>query len=201
MDYVYCYLSYFGYKAAKSTMDGFWQEMSRLGKDRNPYRAAFLQFVGVAESREQAIELYTDPAEYFYCRTQHIDVRFVMPPGYVSEGTQRTGLKGQIAQVADRAKRKQAQEMREIVDHGFVVVGSPDEVAEQLRQAMTDLNVGHLMLLLHFGNMGKNLTLYNTKMFAEKVMPQLKDMFSEWENRWWPVPLESQERAEAFSFR
>src|SRR5215470_7615444 len=36
MDYVYCYLSYFGYKAGRATMEGFWNEMQRLGKDRNP---------------------------------------------------------------------------------------------------------------------------------------------------------------------
>ena len=36
MDYVYCYLSYFGYKAGQATMQGFWDEMARLGKDRNP---------------------------------------------------------------------------------------------------------------------------------------------------------------------
>ena len=41
MDYVYCYLSYYGYKAGRATMDGFWAEMDRLGKDRNPYRAGF----------------------------------------------------------------------------------------------------------------------------------------------------------------
>ena len=49
MDYVYCYLSYYGYKAGLTTMQGFWNEMEKLGKDRNPYRAGFLQFVGVAE--------------------------------------------------------------------------------------------------------------------------------------------------------
>ena len=31
---------------------------SRLGKDRNPYRAGFLQFVGVGESRQHAFDLY-----------------------------------------------------------------------------------------------------------------------------------------------
>ena len=36
MDYVYCYLSYYGYKAGLKTMQGFWSEMDRLGKDRNP---------------------------------------------------------------------------------------------------------------------------------------------------------------------
>ena len=50
MDYVYCYLSYYGYQIGRATMDGFWAEMAKLGKDRNPYRAGFLQFVGVGES-------------------------------------------------------------------------------------------------------------------------------------------------------
>ena len=73
MDYVYAYLSYFGYKDGQATMDGFWDEMARLGKDRNPYRAGFLQFVGVAESREKAMELYREPAEYFYGRCLRVD--------------------------------------------------------------------------------------------------------------------------------
>jgi len=30
----------------------FWEEMARLGKDRNPYRAGFAQVIGVAESRQ-----------------------------------------------------------------------------------------------------------------------------------------------------
>jgi alkanesulfonate monooxygenase SsuD/methylene tetrahydromethanopterin reductase-like flavin-dependent oxidoreductase (luciferase family) len=91
MDYVYAYLSYFGYKDGKATMDGFWTEMSRLGKDRNPYRAGFLQFVGVAETREKAMELYRDSGEYFYGRCLHTDPRWATPPGYVTEGTMRPG--------------------------------------------------------------------------------------------------------------
>ena len=75
-DYVYSYLSYFGYKLGHATMKGFWEEMTRLGEDRNPYRAGFLQFVGVAESREEALELYREPAEYFYDRCLHVDPRF-----------------------------------------------------------------------------------------------------------------------------
>ena len=89
MDYVYAYLSYFGYKDGKATMDGFWNEMARLGKDRNPYRAGFLQFVGVAETREKAREMYREPAEYFYGRCLHVDPMWAAPPGYVTEATQR----------------------------------------------------------------------------------------------------------------
>ena len=72
-------------RPARRRWSGFWDEMERLGKDRNPYRAGFLQFVGVAESREQALDLYREPAEYFYGRCLHVDPRFALPPGYTTE--------------------------------------------------------------------------------------------------------------------
>jgi alkanesulfonate monooxygenase SsuD/methylene tetrahydromethanopterin reductase-like flavin-dependent oxidoreductase (luciferase family) len=45
--------------------------------------------------------------------------------------------------------------MEDIVERGYVIIGSPEEVAEQLIMGKTDLNVGHLMMLLQFGSMGK----------------------------------------------
>ncbi|TDH63255.1 LLM class flavin-dependent oxidoreductase [Dankookia rubra] len=201
MDYVYCYLSYYGYKAGKATMDGFWAEMDRLGKDRNPYRAGFAQVVAVAESREQAIELYTEPAEYFFNRCLHVDPRFAAPAGYSTEATQRAGLESMVKKAANAQslimgdKTNRGMTMADFVDRGYVVIGSPDEVVEQLNALADDLNVGHLMLLMQFGNMGKELTQYNTRIFAEKVMPRLKTRFSEWEDRWWPKPMQPAERA------
>jgi len=202
MDHVYAYLSYFGYQAGQATMSGFWDEMDRLGKDRNPYRAGFLQFVGVAETREEAYRLYREPAEYFYGRCLHVDPRFAGAPGYTSEGTQRAGVVGQVAQVA-RMRRFDtlAREMDAIVEKGYVIIGSPDEVAAQLKEVATNLNVGHLMLLCQFGNMGKDLAKYNTRLFAEKVMPQLTDTFSEWEDRWWPQSMNREARAPLTPFQ
>ena len=209
MDYVYCYLSYYGYKAGQATMTGFWNEMSRLGKDRNPYRAGFLQFVGVGESRQHAFDLYAEAAEYFYGRCLHVDPMWATPPGYTSEGSQRAGIESQVRKAADANVRGKstgerfasvAREMNGIVDNGYVIIGSPAEVVEQLREVAVNLNVGHLMLLLQFGNMSKELTRYNTKLFAEQVMPKLKGQFSEWEDRWWPQPMEQTQRAEVPAF-
>jgi alkanesulfonate monooxygenase SsuD/methylene tetrahydromethanopterin reductase-like flavin-dependent oxidoreductase (luciferase family) len=206
MDYVYCYLSYYGYKAGQSTMNGFWEEMQRLGKDRNPYRAGFLQFVGVAESREEAYRLYREPAEYFYGRCLHIDPRFAGPPGYTTEATQRRGAQSQVAQAAQFSRYESkfqllGREMDAIVERGYVIIGSPDEVAAQLREVATSLNVGHLMLLLQFGNMQKDLAKYNTRLFAERIMPQLQDVFAEWEDRWWPQPMDRSARAPLSGFQ
>jgi alkanesulfonate monooxygenase SsuD/methylene tetrahydromethanopterin reductase-like flavin-dependent oxidoreductase (luciferase family) len=199
LDYVYAYLSYFGYQAGQATMNGFWDEMKRLGKDRNPFRAGFLQFVGVAESREAAMELYREPAEYFYNRCLHVDARFAAPPGYASEATIRSRVVSQVLAAATRSSDKVAfgpPPFEEIVSKGYVIIGSPDEVAEQLREVALSLNVGQLMLLLQFGNMSKDLTLFNTELFAKQVKPQLEGLFeNEWENRWWPKPLAPADRA------
>ena len=121
--------------------EGFWEEMERLGKDRNPYRAGFLQFVGVAESREQAMELYREPAEYFYGRCLRVDPRWAMPPGYITEATQRAGIVGQIGRAASldaRQKARATTQMEDIVERGYVIIGSPDEVVEQLTEVATE---------------------------------------------------------------
>jgi alkanesulfonate monooxygenase SsuD/methylene tetrahydromethanopterin reductase-like flavin-dependent oxidoreductase (luciferase family) len=156
--------------------------------------------VGVAESREEALRLYREPAEYFYNRCLHVDARFARPPGYASEATMRARVTSQVAQAAVRAGASNAffsgVTMEQIVDQGYVIVGSPDEVAEQLRKVVHDLRVGHLMLLLQFGNMGRDRTLHNTELFAKRVLPQLRGIFDdEWEDRWWPRPLPPAERA------
>ena len=198
MDYVYSYLSYFGYKQGHATMQGFWDEMDRLGKDRNPFRAGFLQFVGVAETREEALKLYKEPAEYFYGRCLHLNPKWAMPPGYTSEATIRARVQSQIVRAANQtaALNTIARDMDEIVERGYIIVGSPDEVAEQLREVAVNLNIGQLMMLLQFGDMGKQTAMYNTEMFTKRVMPQITDLFEdEWENRWWPQPMAADARA------
>jgi hypothetical protein len=91
--------------------------------------------------------------------------------------------------------------MEDIVERGYVIIGSPEEVVEQLTEVATDLNVGHPMLLLQFGSMGKDLAAYNTKLFADRVLPELKGLFGEWEDRWWPQPMARPQRAQIPAFR
>jgi alkanesulfonate monooxygenase SsuD/methylene tetrahydromethanopterin reductase-like flavin-dependent oxidoreductase (luciferase family) len=201
MDYVYAYLSYYGYKTGETTMRGFWAEMDRLGKDRNPYRAGFLQFIGVAETEREALELYREPAEYFYNRCLHIDPKFASPPGYVTEATIRAKVVSQVQMAAVQSVRDVLEgpkkpSFEEMVAKGYVLIGSPDQVAEKLEQVARDLNVGQMMVLLQFGNMSKELAMYNTKLFAEQVKPRVDNLFeTEWEDRWWPSGMATDSRS------
>jgi hypothetical protein len=48
------------------------------------------------------------------------------------------------------------------------------------------------MLLLQFGNMTKELTRFNTDLFARQVMPEIHGLFDDkWEDHWSPRPIVS----------
>ena len=53
-DVCYCFLSYSGARPAKALMDGYWEVVSRNGREPNPYRAGFLQLVAVSETDASA---------------------------------------------------------------------------------------------------------------------------------------------------
>src|SRR5437588_781132 len=132
------------------------------------------------------------------------DPRWAGRPGDITEASQRAGIQGQIGRAASldaRQKARATTQMEDIVERGYVIIGSPDEVVEQLTEVATDLNVGHLMMLLQFGSMGKELAKYNTKLFAEQVLPKLRGLFSEWEDKWWPAPMAAAERADPAPFQ
>ena len=108
-DYVYSYLSYLRPQGRQGD-DG--RLLGRDGPARQGPQSVSRRLRadrrGRRESREQAIELYTEAAEYFFGRCLHIDPRFAAPPGYTTEATMRFGYQpGQrrrsaLAGAADR---------------------------------------------------------------------------------------------------
>ena len=104
-DYVYAALSYYGHLLAKETVAGFWRKVEENGKDPNPYRLAFLQFIGVADTDQEAYRLYKEPAEYFFNRSLHVYPGYTDPPGYVTEASVRARYKSAVHAVARSPSR------------------------------------------------------------------------------------------------
>jgi len=185
-DFLYAYLSWFGYEAARKTIDRYWEAVERNGRDPNPYRAAFIQFVAVADSDAEAERLYAEALLYFFNRCLHIAAGWANPVGYVSLPTLRAG--NQIQALIERAARSGGPGLTwtDLVDQRIVLAGSPDTIVDHLDEIARGLRTGHVMLLLHFGNMAKELVRQNTQRFAEEVMPRVQHHFGEWEDRWFP---------------
>lgn len=193
-DHVYCYLSYYGYKRAESIMAGYWERMQELGKDLNPYRGGFLQLVAVAESDAAAERDYATHADYFYNRCLHVYPGFADAPGYRSVKTLQKGLVATIGGSA--SKEREQYGWKEFVEHGYVVAGSPSSVVDQLKDVIKRLRVGHLMVLLQFGDMPRELAMKNTELFGREVLPKIHDTWPEWTDHWYPRGARSIRQAE-----
>ncbi|MDB9845212.1 LLM class flavin-dependent oxidoreductase [Acidimicrobiales bacterium] len=195
-DYNYSYLSFNGHKAGQVLLDGYWERVAELDKDESPGRASFAQIICVADTDEQAEELYAEHILYFFNRCLHVHPGFADPPGYRTVKTIKAGKLGGL--------RKENQEMfktltwKDLVEGGFVIAGGPDTVREQLEQMIKDLRIGTVFGLFHMGDMPDWKTRFSTQLFAEKVMPALKNIWPELEtdDRWWCHPIEDRVRPE-----
>jgi alkanesulfonate monooxygenase SsuD/methylene tetrahydromethanopterin reductase-like flavin-dependent oxidoreductase (luciferase family) len=194
----YLYLSYFGKSAAVEALRGYWNRMEILGKEPNPFAAGFIQFIGVAETEAEALELYREPAEYFFNRCLHVFPGFADPPGYKTPNTVRAGVEGMLERAArESAARSGAPgkgmsrlSFEEVVAKEYVIIGDPDQVAEKLTAVARELNFGRLIALCHFGNMSRDLTMHNTELMGTRVLPQIRQLFeADWPDRWWPQAL------------
>jgi alkanesulfonate monooxygenase SsuD/methylene tetrahydromethanopterin reductase-like flavin-dependent oxidoreductase (luciferase family) len=185
-DYVYAALSYYGHLMAKETVGGYWRRVEEIGKEPNPYRLAFLQFIGVADTDQEAYRLYREPAEYFFNRSLHVYPGYADPPGYVTEASARARYRSKVRSTVRAKQAKHDLTWDEMIEKGYVVIGSPDTVRETLEDVARTFNCGHLLTMLHFGNMSDELTRHNSKLFGEKVAPGLRGLFGDVDDPWWP---------------
>lgn len=194
--YNYSYLSFSGYLRAEQLMLGFWQRMEEMGQEFNPYQGAFAQQVCVAENMEEAQRLYEPHVRYFFERCLHVYPGFADAPGYRTEATIRAGLLTQLdGNIGGGSAQANELSWDELVERGFILAGSPDDVAEQLQDLAKKLKIGHLVTLLHIGDMPLEKTLYNTELFAQRVAPQLRGLWDGYEDHWMPKPMPREDRA------
>jgi alkanesulfonate monooxygenase SsuD/methylene tetrahydromethanopterin reductase-like flavin-dependent oxidoreductase (luciferase family) len=186
-NYMYAYLSYFGYKRGKKVMDGYWEAVARHNVEANPYRAGFLQLVAVSETDAKAEAEYARHADYFYKFCLHVYDGFADAPGYRTMNTLKAGLRPQVGSAA--SKERQQLTWQEYLDAGYIIAGSPKTVRERLREAMQQMHVGHLMVLCQFGSMPPELAKQNTELFGTEVAPYVRDLWNDYEDHWWPKPL------------
>ena len=191
-DYLYSYLSFNGRAAAKPLMEGFWEVNDKNGRDANPFRAGFAQIVFVGETDAEAERLYLEHARYFYTKSLHVARQYAMVPGYSTQKSLKKAVKrahsGAAVNPFASVEGVRGVSWKHLVDESKKVIGgSPATVVDQMKELAADLRVGHVILLMQMGSMDHELTKYNTRLFAEKVLPHIRDIWDdEWTDHWWP---------------
>ena len=101
-----------------------------------------------------------------------------------------TGVLSQFA--PDTGRDYPNMSWKDLTEGRYIVAGSPETVRQQLEELIKTLRVGNVFCLLHLGNMPDDKVRHSTKLFAEKVMPHLRNLWPEWNNhddRFWCHPM------------
>ena len=156
--------------------------------DKSPYRAGFAQTICVADTDEEAERLYWPHVSYFYNRCLHVYPGFADAPGYRTIKTIQTGA---LSQYAPPRGGYTELTWKDLTEQGHVIAGSPETVRQRLEELIKGLHVGNIFCLMHVGDMPAEKCMYSTKLFAEKVMPKLRNVFPEYasDDRFWCHPI------------
>jgi len=196
MGYLYAHLSLSGHASSKRTIDAYYDLIDKAGAEPNPYRVGMTQAVFCAETDEQAEELYSEAVDYFYNKCLYIYPGFNDAPGYRSRRALEMGMaRSSMSTPNAFAGRPAPVTWKDRVESGSVIAGSPETVIERLRSTAKDLRVGHMMLLMQLGNLNRERTMKNVELVGTKVLPHVRDLWGEWEDKWWINPVDESKRA------
>lgn len=199
-NYAYGHLSFSGLQAARPIVEGYWDYVEANGGDMNPHRMAFTQLICVADTDAEAEKKYYEAVKSFN-RIRNPEARWALAPGYNTVKSMTTQMKreGTAGMDPEDARRAVSGEMSfwEYDEKGFIIAGTPDRVAQRVRELATELRIGQLITSLHMGNLNEETAAENTHLFGTKVAPQLRDLWSEYDDHW--TPKVSQERVAAVS--
>ena len=127
-------------------------------------------FCYVAETDEIAEREGKEHLMWYFNTALRTQLRYLVPPGYVSESTLRRQLAG--------ADTLYSQDHRTLdwdeVQQWRAVMGSPQTVADRLREWLGATGAGRVIAVLHAGDMPHWKTVKNMTLFAEEVVPRVR---------------------------
>lgn len=201
-DYCYGHLSFSGLHSAKPMVDAYWRHVADRGADPNPHQMAFTQLVCLANTDAEAEAKYAEAVKYFY-RNRYIFPGFEAPPGYrtlKSVKTIASHVKSVELVLTPEDRQRAASGEMDFWEYdrlGFIIAGSPSRVRERIRALAIDLRIGQFIACLHMGNLSEETGAENTHLFATEIIPHLRGLWSEHEDRWVPEAIKQRVAAQA----
>ena len=159
---------------SKSAFDRYRQVAEdKHGYTPSPRQLGRLCHTHVAETDAQAHREARPHVMWFFRNGLKIPGHHMMPPGYNTKESMKRTLEGKAKA---GAKGFTDLSYEELVDGGYVIVGSPQTVIEKYEKLIEDFGIGMVMSAGgHLGSMPHWMVLKNMYLFAEEVMPHFRD--------------------------
>ena len=134
---------------------------------------AFMPLVAVGETEAEAEKVIE--GVFWYITHNKSEPQFRAPPGYNSRKLYADFLSGRYSGGrTDAIRRKGVSYFRE---NHVAIYGTPDSVVEQIRSLYDKVGgFGHLIAMLHSGDMDYKTTAKSMTLLAKEVLPQIADL-------------------------
>lgn len=162
----YMGIPFFHADVLQKNLDQFRKACSKEGNEATPDRIGQLLPIYVAESDEAAWAEYE--SHLFYFAHQMLKGFTLLPPGYTSSRS-TARINQALKQFLTEVKTRQ-----EVEEGSYAIVGSPATVRDRLKDLGDRLGFGNLLGLFQLGTLPADLTRKNMQLFADEVMPQLR---------------------------
>jgi len=167
--YAYMGIPYFHFSVFDRMFRMFRDACETEGYTYDPLQAGWLTPIYVADTDEEARRQYEEHFWYFVQRL--LPGISVNPPGYTSLRSLENIMKGASTFALNLQTWDQVEEGR------YAIIGSPDTVYEKLEDSLATLGTGNLLGLFQLGTLPGDLTRRNLELFAQEVMPRLRERF------------------------
>jgi alkanesulfonate monooxygenase SsuD/methylene tetrahydromethanopterin reductase-like flavin-dependent oxidoreductase (luciferase family) len=121
----------------------------------------------VAETDEIARREAQPHIENFLNKFLRMPKEMLLPPGYLS-------LKSMMGVMKAKSSIGTKQTIDSVIEKGMFICGSPETVRAKLEEYHSQIGFGHLLTLLQFGTLPGELTRKNMELYANEVMPYLR---------------------------
>jgi alkanesulfonate monooxygenase SsuD/methylene tetrahydromethanopterin reductase-like flavin-dependent oxidoreductase (luciferase family) len=156
-------------KDLRSSFDIFREEANKHGYTADASQLGWSVKVYVAETDEQAYAEAEGHIMFHFNNHFIMPQHYLFPPGYIHEGSL-----ARIMQAKAGLGKKDYFNFKDLVEKGYVIVGSPETVRQRIEKVQKELGFGILVVHMHSGNMPNFRTMKNIELFGRHVLPSIQ---------------------------
>lgn len=145
----------------------------RYGYTSSPSQLGWAVPVYVADTDEQAVREARPHLDFLFNTLLRMPRDMFFPPGYL------TAASASRVMGAKRGLGTTPMEPEDLVERGYVLLGSPESVRQQIERYQSELEFGIFSGIFQFGSLGHEEFERSVRLFAGSVLPALRPVGSD----------------------